>query len=280
MRLSERTIQGLGKLVTGDEKLTPYRSGPKLVTFFNDLGSNDHYPEGGGFPSRWKFVEDKLRELNGSDAIRAAIARTLDPAAFLDFEKPVSEAVAYLNKYLKFDDYEVVIAEKHVKIRNLKGPTVELEHPYKESTELTHLFIDEQIQKCERKIGEADFDGAITNARSLLEAVLVSLERELSASPEEYDGDLVRFYRRVQKLLNLDPSRKDVSESLKQVLSGLISIVNGLASLRNKMGDAHVTTSRASRHHAKLAVNAAKTLADFLFETKTFQAKRREKNAS
>ena len=280
MRLSERTIQGLGKLVTGDEKLTPYRSGPKLVNFFNDLGCNDRYPDGGGFPSRWKFAEDKIRELNGKDAIRVVIARTLDPAAFIDFDKPLSEAVNYLNKYLKFDDYEVLIDGKHVKIRNLKGPTVELEHPYKESAELTHLFIDEQIQTCERKIAESDFDGAITNARSLLEAVLVSLERELSPTPEDYDGDLVKLYRRVQKLLNLDPSRKDVSESLKQVLSGLTSIVNGLASLRNKMSDAHVTTSRASRHHAKLAVNAAKTLADFLFETKTYQAMQQGKNAS
>lgn len=266
--------------MTGDEQLTPYRSGPKLVNFFNGLGCNDLYPEGGGFPSRWKFVEDKLRELNGTDAIRGVIAQTFDPRAFLDFKGPLSSAVEYLNKYLRFDDHEVVIESDLVKIRNLKGTTVELDHPYKESTELTHLFIDEQIQKCERKIADGDFDGAITNARSLLEAVLVSLEREMSSAPEEYDGDLVKLYRRVQKLLNLDPSRKDVSDSLKQLLSGLMSIVNGLASLRNKMGDAHVSTSRAARHHAKLAVNASKTLADFLFETKAYQAKRGAKNAS
>lgn len=280
MRLSERTIQALGKLVTGDEKLTPYRSGLRLVNFFNELGCNDHYPDGGGFPSRWKFAEDKLRELNGKDAIRAVISQTLDPRAFLDFQSPLSSAVDYLNKYLRFDNHEVVIESDRVKIRNLKGATVELDHPYKQSTELTHLFIDEQIQKCERKIGDGDFDGAITNARSLLEAVLVSLEREMSSTPEDYDGDLVKLYRRVQKLLNLDPSRKDVSDSLKQVLSGLTSIVNGLASLRNKMGDAHVSTSRAARHHAKLAVNASKTLAAFLFETKTYQAKKEAKNAS
>ena len=241
MQIKERTLQALGKLVTGDEKLTPYRSGPKLVTFFNELGCTDHYPEAGGFPSRWKFAEDKLRELNGTDAIRAVIAQTLDPAAFLDFDKPLSDALDYFNKYLRFDDHEVVVDANRVKIRNLKGPTVELEHPYKESAELTHLFIDEQIDKCERKISDGDFDGAITNSRSLLEAVLVSLEKELAPAPEEYDGDLVKLYRRVQKLLNLEPSRKDVSDSLKQVLSGLTSIVNGLAALRNKMGDAHVS---------------------------------------
>jgi len=280
MQLSQRTIQALGKLVTGDEKLTPYRSGPKLVAFFNELGCNDLYPAGGGFPSRWTFAEEKLRELNGTDAIRAAIAETLDPRVFLDFESPVQQAIDYLNKYLRFDEYEVVLEGDRIKIRHLQGASVELTHPYKNSTELTHVFIDEQIEKCERKIADADFDGAITNARSLLEAVLVSLEREMSDAAEEYDGDLIKLYRRVQKLLNLDPSRKDVSDSLKQILSGLVSIVTGLSSLRNKMGDAHVSSYRASRHHAKLAVNASKTIADFLFETNAYQNKKNPSDAS
>lgn len=264
----------LAKLVIGDTQITPYRSGPKLVRFFNDLGCDEHCPEGGGFPSRWKFAEEKLRELNGTEAIRSVMLRIFDPREYLDFGKPAAEPIEQLNKYLRFDQYEVVLDGDHVKVRSLRGASVELEHPYKESAELTHLFIDEQIEKCEKKIREEDFDGAVTNARSLLEAVLVSLERELSPAPEEYDGDLTKLYRRVQKLLNLDPSRKDVSESLKQILSGLVSVVTGLAAVRNKLGDAHVTTSRAARHHAKLAVNAAKTVADFLFETKTYQAAR------
>lgn len=146
MRLSERTIQALGKLVTGDEKLTPYRSGPRLVRFFNALGCNDHYPQGGGFPSRWMFAEEKLRELNDSDAIRAVISQTIDPQAFLDFDGDLLAAIDYLNKYLRFDGYQVVLDSDRVKIRNLKGPTVELDHPYKESAELTHLFIDEQSE--------------------------------------------------------------------------------------------------------------------------------------
>jgi len=42
------------------------------------------------------------------------------------------------------------------------------------------LFIYEQSKKCDRKLAEVDFDGAITNARSLLEAVLTYVEKELS----------------------------------------------------------------------------------------------------
>lgn len=163
-----------------------------------------------------------------------------------------------------------------VKVRDLKGAHVEIESPYKASAELTHLFIDEQIIKCDRKIAENDFDGAITNARSLLEAVLITLEKERDPSAPTYDGDLVRLYKRVQKLLNLDPSRADIAEPLKQLLSGLTSIVNGLSALRNKMSDAHAASYRPAKHHAKLAVNAAKTLADFLFETKTHQATLRQ----
>jgi integrase len=37
MKISERTIKRLGEIITGDKALSPYRSGPKLVSFFNDF---------------------------------------------------------------------------------------------------------------------------------------------------------------------------------------------------------------------------------------------------
>jgi len=37
-----------------------------------------------------------------------------------------------------------------------------------------------------------------------------------------------------------------------------------LTGLRNKMSDAHVATYKPDKHHAVLAVNAAKTLANFI----------------
>jgi hypothetical protein len=99
----------------------------------------------------------------------------------------------------------------------------------------------------------------------------MNIEAELAFDVHENDGDLNKLFNRTRKLLNLDPSRKDISDSLKQVLSGLSNIASGLASMRNKMSDAHAGNYKPSRHHAKLAVNAAKTLADFLFETKGYQ---------
>ena len=65
--------------------------------------------------------------------------------------------------------------------------------------------------------------------------------------------------------------RPDISESLRQLLRGLVSIVGGLAPLRNKMGDAHARTYKPARHHAKLAVNVAKTFLDFVYDTFEYQ---------
>ncbi len=109
---------------------------------------------------------------------------------------------------------------------------------------------------------------AIAKARSLLEAVLLDVEQSLSKDTTAYDGDLPKLYRRVQQLLNLDLARKDISESVKQVLGGLSSIVVGIASLSNRMGDRHVRSYKPSSRHAKLVVNAAKTLAGFIVETR------------
>src|SRR5581483_2338381 len=60
MKISERTIKRLGEIITGDKKLSPYRSGPELCKFFNELGTNHVYAP--GFPSRWSFAEQCIRE--------------------------------------------------------------------------------------------------------------------------------------------------------------------------------------------------------------------------
>jgi hypothetical protein len=59
MKLSKRSIKRLGEIITGDKPVSPYRSGPQLVSFFNEFGTNHTY--GQGFPSRSMFAEDCIR---------------------------------------------------------------------------------------------------------------------------------------------------------------------------------------------------------------------------
>ena len=59
MILSENTLQNLRDMI--NEK-TIYRSGPALVSLFNQYGFHDTY--GGGFPSRWYYTDEKLKKIN------------------------------------------------------------------------------------------------------------------------------------------------------------------------------------------------------------------------
>jgi hypothetical protein len=265
LRVSERAITVIGEIVTGDKGLSPYRSGPQLVRLFNRHGANDVYSQ--GFPSRWAYAEDKLREMNDTPALAAVLIDVLDPREYLDSKHDQQVACDHVNSFLEYDGYEVVLDGSMPKIRSREGSTVDFAHPFAGSKEQGHIFIDEQLQKCETKIREGDFDGAITNARSMLEALLREIERELDSNRPEYDGDLPKLYKRVQKLLQLDPARPDIDSTVKQVLSGLVSVVNGVAGISNRMGDRHVRTYEPAKRHAVLVVNAAKTFANFAWET-------------
>lgn len=274
MKVSDYSIEFLGNVIAGDLPGFPYRSGPQLVKFFNEFGARDVYPAGGGFPTRRIYAQDKIRGMNGSVSLRDAITKALDPREFVKAAESVDDAVELVNKNLKYDGYEVVHEGHFFKVRELASGRIKLDITARVPDELTQLTIDENIRKCETKLSASDFSGAITNARSLIEAVLIGIEKDLDPGASDYDGDLVKLFKRTQKLLNLEPNRKDISDPLRQILTGLTSVVNGLAAMRNKMSDAHAATYRPSRHHAKLAVYAAITLADFLFETKNYQHRR------
>ncbi len=279
MKISERTIKRLGEIITGDKALSPYRSGPKLVTFFNDLGTNHTY--GQSFPSRWKFAEDCLRQFNDTPILKRIILSALDPRAFMGAtvydkasqqNKPASvqDALTYLNEFLAYDGYEVVPHGKNYDVVDRTRGEILVDVKL-EPSHLSRAFIVEQIEKCRAKMGQGDYDGAITNARSLVEAVLAAIEKECDISPPACDGDLLKLYKRVQKHLNLSLENPGINKSLKQTLTGFVSIICGLSGLSNKMGDRHVREYKPAEHHATLIVNAAMTFSNFIFDTYAYQ---------
>lgn len=289
MQFKERTLNALVGIINGETEnpedwyfdggiekhrtYMPYKSGPDLVRFFNELGSDDFY--GSGFGSRASYTDSKLRELKNLQEFSNLVHELFHPRNNLDDQRDYQAAVDYLNQYLKFEHIEIYGVPGRFgtgyHAKSLQGvyvdfPHVESPHP------LTHEFIQQQAEKCQRKINEADYSGAITNARGLIEEVLKAVQHKLDPTPKDTGGDLMKLYKEVQRLLNLDPAAQPV-EPLKQLLAGLTSIVNGLSALRNHSGDAHAIRFRPSAHHAQLAVNTAKTLCDFLFSTFEYQQK-------
>lgn len=115
---------------------------------------------------------------------------------------------------------------------------------------------------------QVDPEGAITVARTLLEAVCKHI---LDEKGIEYSNktDLPQLYHLVSIELNLSPSQH-TEEIFKQILGGCSGIVNGLGTLRNRLGDAHGQGRKPTRpaaRHAELAVNLAGSMALFLVET-------------
>jgi len=82
MKIAEKTIATLARVITGDTRISPYRSGADLVRFFNEVGSNETY--GSGFPSRWYYAEDKIRQLNDTTELAKVFELALDPRAYID----------------------------------------------------------------------------------------------------------------------------------------------------------------------------------------------------
>jgi len=105
MVLSSKTLERLREIINGDGT-DDYRSGPKLVEFFNDLGFNDHY--GQGFPSRWYYTDEKLKAINGTPELDKCIKKTFAVVDYIGRIDILDARIADFNQYLAFDKWEII----------------------------------------------------------------------------------------------------------------------------------------------------------------------------
>ncbi|MDA3875607.1 MAG: hypothetical protein PF483_00805 [Halothiobacillus sp.] len=100
-----------------------YRSGPKLVQFFNELGFNDSY--GQGFPSRWIFTDERLAKINGTPALDQCIRNTFAPVNFVGRIQELDLLIKEFNQYLAFDQRKIVRQEADVCFQKLEKVEIE-----------------------------------------------------------------------------------------------------------------------------------------------------------
>ncbi|MDX9721249.1 MAG: abortive infection family protein [Myxococcota bacterium] len=135
-------------------------------------------------------------------------------------------------------------------------------------------YVRELADKCDTRFAEGDLEGAITVGRTLLEVVLRQLEQRLRGTHTDYGGSLQKQYKEVSRLLRLDEKRDDLDDRFKDVIRGLVTVVSGIAPIRNKLSDGHARAYKPSMHHARVVVNAARTVSVFLVESYLFQKER------
>jgi hypothetical protein len=109
MTLQKKTLEKLRILINEE---TEYRTGPKLVSFFNDLGFNDSY--GQGFPSRWTYTDEKLARINGTPELDKCIRNLFAPVNFINRFTELDDFIREFNKFLAFDKWKVLRNETEI----------------------------------------------------------------------------------------------------------------------------------------------------------------------
>ena len=260
VRISNKVTKQLGTLIAGDTSTAPYLSGPNLVDFYNECGFDDVYGE--GFPSRWKYSTDKIVESNGTSRLKRIIEEFVDPRRYGGNEELVDKIAADINHLIKYDGFALIKKGNIHKVADIHGNFIE---PETVAT-IGHEFVSEQIEKCQQKIATDDFSGAITNARTLCEAVLIHIIETIENIEIKNDGNVINLWARAKKALKIDLRKDEIPDFVFQILSGLDTTINGLAGISNNAGDRHANKFNTKRHHAKLAVNSTMTLCDFLID--------------
>jgi hypothetical protein len=222
-----------------------------FAMFFADLGIDidKDFPDG----SKANRLRDFLRSRDP-----LLVARVLEALLEHRGDKDGDDSSPELTKY----EYLIV---------RLHGANVSLPTSTDGLDVLSLAYVRELEAKTDQRLAASDFEGAITTARTMLEAVLLELERRLLEAPGDHKGDLQRLFKAVAKQLRIDDSRADLDDNFKQVVRGLVQVVNGLAPIRNKMSDGHPRARKPAAHHARVIANAAKTVATFLIESYVFQ---------
>ena len=277
MRISDKTIHRLIEIITGNTDESPYRSGPQLIEFFRDFGERDLY--GQGFPARGAYVREKLTKFNGTETMKQIIAEAFDFFVEDGFN-PEEQAEAF-NRLLVRDGYRLVL---EYRVGWMEGDRHVEADPYFEVQSVLpavivpeglvtigHNAVNEQISKANRRIAVGDFAGAIASSYTLIEHLLKLILREAGAAFNDNEGDIRALYKLVRDPLNLNPADEGIAAPLKPILDGFQKLVSGLYEMSNKASDRHARRYNPAAHHAKLAVNAAFALCEFLVESRDYQ---------
>jgi hypothetical protein len=126
-------------------------------------------------------------------------------------------------------------------------------------------YINGLSERATEDLVNGNYDSVITKCRTLLEEVFCYVIELKSETPSD-KGDIGKLYNQVKTLYNMH-QRKDANQLINELLSGFEKIISSIGRMRNEGSDSHGVGSRRipiAVHHARLYVNSAMTMADFI----------------
>lgn len=214
MVLSKKTLEKLRELINEE---TEYRSGPKLVQFFNGLSFSDSY--GQGFPSRWMYTDSRLEKINGTPNLDKCIKEVFSPINFIGHIQELDSYIQNFNRFLTFDKWKVIRKEADIIFQ--RQEKVEIDGDDIEDTEnefLSREFADVnirglglegsvsdvlqyRIKEIEKCFSSDSPLAVILLAGSTLEGILLGLAikhpklfNTVKSSPKDSDGKVKQFH--------------------------------------------------------------------------------------
>ena len=253
----------------------PYLSGPMLCDMSNKFGLPVTYAWNGGAQSRWAYMDDLLAHCiqNGHESdllsflfskgqftekLRGQTPETID----YDYSHIVKAIINQINGILYFSGNELVQTGSVFVIQKI-GTTISVAAP--SVTAIDRRYITDISERAMKDISDGNYDSAITKSRTLVEEVFCYVIEKKGVEPSE-SGDMGKLYNQVKQIYNMHQD-KDVDKRINGLLSGLEKILSAIAEMRNKASDSHGVGAKRiniSDYHARLFVNSAMTMADFV----------------
>ncbi len=293
MKLSDKILKALAKkvlmyitkdnldIVNDKNPLVDSKVIHKIMNFFLDMGGEKHL-DVPSTETAISYTVKMMKECNGTDAIKKIIEKLLTPviemrtdmsAIFIGHSRyTVTNKTTFavkLSPYLEEDGYKLVAVREIVKNANEKAFHYRVLDE-KEFAETPAMEENKQAQgiitTAKERFAKDDYKGAISSSFHLAETVIKKLLDELNIDYNK-NAQFIDIYPLLSKGLNLNPAGENIESRLKPILQGLKSQADGLYHLANKASDRHTPEHPPKRQDAKLAMNAAFTLCEYLFDT-------------
>lgn len=253
----------------------PYLSGPILCDISSRFGLPVTYGWNGGAQSRWAYLDDLLAYCIENHRESDLLAFLFSKGQFIDklkghtpeeiefaYAKIVETTIDQINGVLYFGGNELVRVGNQFVMKKI-GVPVKVAAPAIKTIDRGYI-----VKLCERAmqdVTEGNYDSAITKSRTLLEEVFCYVIEKKGETPSE-SGDISKLYNQVKQLYHMHQD-KDMDKRINGLLSGLEKILSAIAEMRNKDSDSHGVGAKRiniAEHHARLFVNSAMTMADFI----------------
>lgn len=130
---------------------------------------------------------------------------------------------------------------------------------------VTNDYLQEVLGHAYFDIQQGQYESALTKAKTLLEETFCEVLQRNGKLKKKTD-DIYTLYSEVKTLYRMHP-KQEYDKRINETLNGVEKILKGISEMRNLASDAHgmgALRFRIEAHHARLFVNAAATMAEFV----------------